>query len=99
MTPRRTTGSAPAALGAMLALTILMAAAGSVHPQSPGIAFVKAGEVYRIIEQGVRRVVLVDVRSREEYATRHIRGAVSIPLAETESRASEIPREGLVVLY
>lgn len=83
----------------MLAVTILMAAAGSVHPQSSGVAFVKAGEVYRILEQGLRRVAFVDVRSREEYAARHIKGAVSIPLAEIEARASEIPQQGLVVLY
>ena len=42
---------------------------------------------------------LIDVRSRQEYLTRHIKGAMSIPLDTIELRVGEIPRQGLVVLY
>ncbi len=41
----------------------------------------------------------MDVRSRQEYLTRHIKNAVSIPLDTIDLRAGEIPRQGLVVLY
>jgi 3-mercaptopyruvate sulfurtransferase SseA len=43
--------------------------------------------------------LIIDVRSVEEYQEVHIKGAVSIPLAEFESRVKEIPRDRPVVLY
>lgn len=43
------------------------------------------------------RVTLLDVRPPEEYAAGHIRGAVSMPLAELERRIDELPRDRLVV--
>ncbi|MFO7689140.1 MAG: rhodanese-like domain-containing protein [Cryobacterium sp.] len=36
--------------------------------------------------------VLVDVRESDEYAAGHADGAISIPLGEVLSRASDIPR-------
>ena len=44
-------------------------------------------------------VALVDVRSRQEYLIRHIKGALSIPIDSLDARSREIPREGIVVLY
>jgi hypothetical protein len=44
-------------------------------------------------------VTLVDVRSRQEYLIRHIKGALSIPIDSIDARSREIPRDGLVVLY
>jgi Rhodanese-like domain len=44
-------------------------------------------------------VVLVDVRSRQEYLIRHIKGALSIPIDSIEVRSRDIPRDGIVVLY
>jgi Rhodanese-like domain len=44
-------------------------------------------------------VALVDVRSRQEYLIRHIKGALSIPIDSIDARSREIPREGIVVLY
>ena len=46
-----------------------------------------------------RRPRSIDVRSRQEYLTRHIKGAISIPLDTIELRAGEVSRQGLVVLY
>lgn len=46
-----------------------------------------------------RDVVVLDVRPPEEYAAGHIKGAVSIPLAELERRLSEFPRSRRVVAY
>jgi rhodanese-related sulfurtransferase/DNA-binding transcriptional ArsR family regulator len=49
----------------------------------------------------VRRgeVTIVDVRPAEEYAAGHIPGAISIPLADLEARAKELPRDRDVVAY
>lgn len=44
-------------------------------------------------------VVVLDVRPAAEYASGHITGAISVPLAELESRLAEIPRDVDVVAY
>ncbi|MCU0664795.1 MAG: metalloregulator ArsR/SmtB family transcription factor [Myxococcota bacterium] len=49
----------------------------------------------------VRRgeVTLLDVRPSEEFKAGHIPGAVSIPLAELESRLADLPRDREIVAY
>jgi len=49
--------------------------------------------------KGSGQVLLVDVRTPQEYATRKIDGAKLLPLQELEARASEIPKDKDVVLY
>ena len=44
-------------------------------------------------------VVVVDVRSRDEYEYDHIPGALSIPIEELESKISELPRDKRIVVY
>jgi rhodanese-related sulfurtransferase/predicted transcriptional regulator len=44
-------------------------------------------------------VVVIDVRPSEEYASAHIRGALSIPLDELKDRLAEIPADEEVVAY
>jgi MFS family permease len=46
---------------------------------------------------GQRRLFIVDVRSPEEFAAGHVDGAVNIPLDALAARASEFPRDALVV--
>jgi len=46
-----------------------------------------------------REVVVVDVRPAEEYASGHISGAKSLPLAELEHRLRELPEGRQVVAY
>jgi rhodanese-related sulfurtransferase/DNA-binding transcriptional ArsR family regulator len=41
----------------------------------------------------------LDVRPAEEYASSHIDGALSIPLAELEQRMGELPRDRVIVAY
>jgi rhodanese-related sulfurtransferase len=43
--------------------------------------------------------VIVDARSRDEYAAGHIPGAINIPLAELPDRLTEIPADRPVVTY
>lgn len=43
--------------------------------------------------------VLVDVRTREEFASGHIAGAVNIPVDQISSRLSEFPTDKPIVLY
>ena len=60
---------------------------------------IQAGELLARIEEGMPPMIL-DVRSPEEYAEGHIPGAINIPYADLEQRASELgidPSEELVV--
>jgi rhodanese-related sulfurtransferase/DNA-binding MarR family transcriptional regulator len=43
--------------------------------------------------------VVLDVRPTEEYASAHIKGAVSIPVDELARRIRELPRTKLIVAY
>jgi 3-mercaptopyruvate sulfurtransferase SseA len=58
---------------------------------------VSAAEVRQALAKG--EAVLVDVRGKESYDASHAQGAISIPLAEIESRAGELPKDKLVVTY
>jgi len=42
---------------------------------------------------------LVDVRSPEEFAEKHVDGARNIPVGDIESRLSELPKDHPVVVY
>ena len=52
-------------------------------------------------ELRARRVILVDVLSPESFATRHIEGAINLPVAEIPGRAAELlpDREAPIVAY
>ena len=57
------------------------------------------GEAHRLVAQGA---MLLDVRSRSEYAERHIEGAVNIPVEELRRRMAELgspERAPEVVVY
>ena len=43
--------------------------------------------------------MLLDVRTAEEYAEGHIKGAVLIPVQELEQRISEVPKDKQVYVY
>ena len=93
-----TSRSAPA-LVALLGVLLLPAASrpGSAQ-QEPPIEFIKVVQLNALLRKGAPPKV-IDVRSHQEFLTRHIKGAMSIPLDTIELRAGEIPRQGLVVLY
>ena len=62
------------------------------------IELIRVKQVAQLLSDGAP-VALVDVRSRQEYLIRHIKGALSIPIDSIEIRSRDIPREGIVVLY
>jgi rhodanese-related sulfurtransferase len=45
------------------------------------------------------RVLLLDVRTPDEYRQAHLRGALLIPLDELERRLPEIPRDRPLLVY
>jgi Rhodanese-like domain len=85
-----------------LALVLLAGLSLGGQPPMPGsdipIDLIRVKQVAQLLSDGAQ-VVLVDVRSRQEFLIRHIKGALSIPVDSIDSRSREIPRDGLVVLY
>lgn len=44
-------------------------------------------------------LVVIDVRPEADYARSHLPGAVSLPLAELQTRLAELPRDAVIVAY
>lgn len=63
-----------------------------------GLEPVTRRELYRRLRSGDRLVVL-DVRPKDEFEAGHLPGAVSIPLAELERRLKQLPKNREVVAY
>jgi rhodanese-related sulfurtransferase len=55
--------------------------------------------VKRLIGENLGRVVLLDVRSREGYATGHLPGAINIPFEELPSRMKELSKDTDIITY
>jgi hypothetical protein len=81
-------------LGTRLAKAAQMPLPGNDIP----IELIGVKQVAQLLSDGAP-VALVDVRSRQEYLIRHIKGALSIPIDSIDVRSRDIPREGIVVLY
>jgi len=58
---------------------------------------VNRDEILRRIREG--DAVVIDVRPVEEYRTAHLPRAVSLPLAELETRIAELPPDREIVAY
>ena len=85
----------------IIALALTLAAAlptFALAAGEEGVEVIGADEVRRL-QSTPRRILIVDVRSAEEFRGKHIKDAVNIPLTEIERRVAEIPKQGLVVLY
>jgi Rhodanese-like domain len=89
---------------ARVALALVLLAGLSQAGQMPipggdiSIDLIRVKQVAQLLSDGAP-VVFVDVRSRQEYLIRHIKGALSIPVDSIDARSQEIPRTGLVILY
>jgi rhodanese-related sulfurtransferase/DNA-binding transcriptional ArsR family regulator len=66
------------------------AALDDLEPTSPR-------ELLERAERG--EVVIVDVRPAEEFEAEHISGALSVPLADLDSKIVELPRDREIVAY
>jgi rhodanese-related sulfurtransferase len=56
-------------------------------------------EVYDKLKNKDKKMVLFDVRSREAYKTKHIKGALSIPLEKIENNLKKLDKNKEIVLY
>lgn len=58
---------------------------------------IEIAEAKRKMDAG--EIIMVDVRYPGSYNEQHIKGAINIPVDETESRLAELPKDKEIVLY
>ena len=84
-------------IGLAFTLALVLPVTAHAHGED-GVEVIGVDEV-RQLQSTPRRILIVDVRSADEFRERHIKDAVNVPLTEIERRVAEIPKQGLVVLY
>jgi len=95
--------------GASIAQQLRSKVVRQIRPQTPTplpTATKGAVEVPRLSPEEVKErldsgadVVIVDVRSKEDFDEAHIKGAISIPLSEVEARYAELLRDKEIIVY
>ncbi len=63
-----------------------------------GVLKITPGDLMKRLMEG-KSLLIVDVRSRQEYNEVHIPGSISVPLEEVELRIKEFPRGRDIVFY
>jgi rhodanese-related sulfurtransferase len=82
---------------AAIAAVAWLGAAPAGDPEVPE-RYISVDEAKALVDMR-RRVVFVDVRSKEQFDELHIQGARSVPLRDLPRRLDEVPRQEFVVLY
>ena len=54
-------------------------------------------DLQHLQKQSPDQIIIIDVRSQEEYAEKHIPGAINIPLDELESHSIKLSREAMII--
>ena len=81
----------------IVALAALAFVAGARAQEGDGVRRVTAAEARTAVEKG--QAVIVDVRGAETFKAGHVKGALSIPLADIGSRSNELPRGKMIITY
>ena len=68
-----------------------------VQPTDTFPTRVSMTEAQKMLNAG--KAIIVDVRSRQDYAAEHIKGAISIPLAEVVARMAELPKDKTIITW
>jgi hypothetical protein len=56
-------------------------------------------EFKALYDDPARRPIIVDVRAKQSYDEGHITGSINVPVAETDARIAEFPKDRLIVAY
>ena len=84
----------------IIAVSALIIYYTQIHLPSTTISFgdVTVKEAKSLVESNVS-LIIVDVRTREEYDSGHIEGAILIPVSELEGRINELSKEEELLIY
>ncbi len=103
--PSTNTNNTNAGVTANRANTNIAATSPTVSPTAAPRSDIPLPEARRITIEELRaalqrnEAVVVDVRSETPYQDGHIRGAILIPEGQIAERASELPRNKMIVTY
>ena len=64
---------------------------------SDGVKRITTIELRDALQNGT--AIVIDVRGDDPYKQNHIKGSISIPFAQIQSRLSELPRDKMIVTY
>src|SRR5438876_10041418 len=53
----------------------------------------------KLYDDPAKRPIIIDVRAKETFDAGHIKGAISFPEADIDTRVGELPKDKLVVAY
>ena len=73
------------------------ATTGTTEVHADGVRRVGPAELKEMVDEG--RVVVYDTRAKSTYDYEHIKGALSMPHEEVDSRAGELPKDKTLVFY
>ncbi|HYH84714.1 MAG TPA: rhodanese-like domain-containing protein [Pyrinomonadaceae bacterium] len=62
-----------------------------------GVRRITVAELQQMLERG--EAIVVDVRTKEQYALGHIKGAILMPTGEVSTRLGELPKDKQIVFY
>lgn len=80
-------------------LFVLITAYNYLKPQGGrNYTSLDSGAAKEMLEED-KNIVLIDVRSREDYNLEHLKGAKNIPLDQLDSRLGKLPRDKDIVVY
>jgi hypothetical protein len=83
----------------LVAASALLGAAQPAAPPDYPVKFIKVDALKAQLDRG-EQATIFDVRTEDEFAEVHIKGAKNLPLRQVEARATqEVPRKSRVVLY
>lgn len=63
------------------------------------ITYISLADTLKAINDTENPPFLLDVQSRQDYQTKHVKGAINIPLDELEKRWKEIPASKNIIVY
>lgn len=72
-------------------------AAAPVKPPANIVRRLTVAEFKEMADRG--EAVAVDVRTKDQFDAGHIKGALSLPRAETAQRGGQLPKDKLLVFY
>jgi len=87
-----------ALVGSLVVGGVLLLGAAPAAPPDYPVNFIKADDLKALLDRGTRADI-IDVRTWDVYQEMHVKGARSVPIRALESRANEISKKSLVVLY
>lgn len=66
-------------------------------PEQKTQACFAIADLQQLMKQSPDQFTIIDVRNPDEYAEKHIPGAINIPLSELESRSNELSKQSLII--